>query len=68
MIYYLYFIEENIDTLPRRANLNLYPYFTPGNYSLYGIMNTNNYDTESELFKFAAYNIKNNTHNYKILT
>ena len=56
-----FFIEENIDTLPRRANLSLYPYFTPGNYSLYGIMNTNNYDTESELFKFAAYNIKNNT-------
>jgi hypothetical protein len=56
-----FFIEENIDTLPRRANLNLYPYFIAGNYNLYGIMNTNNYDTESELFKFAAYNIKNNT-------
>jgi hypothetical protein len=56
-----YFIEENIDTLPRRANLSLYPYFIQGNYNLFGIMNTNNYDTESELFKFAAYNIKNNT-------
>ena len=56
-----FFIEENIDTLPRRANLSLYPYFTAGNYNLYGIMNTNTYDTESELFKFAAYNIKNNT-------
>ena len=56
-----FFIEENIDTLPRRANLSLYPYFTPGDYNLFGIMNTNSYDNESELFKFAAYNIKNNT-------
>jgi len=56
-----FFIEENIDTLPRRANLSLYPYFVAGDYNLFGIMNTNNYDTESELFKFAAYNIKNNT-------
>ena len=56
-----FFIEENIDTLPRRANLNLYPYFVAGDYNLFGIMNTKNYDTESELFKFAAYNIRNNT-------
>jgi outer membrane protein OmpA-like peptidoglycan-associated protein len=56
-----FFIEENIDTLPRRANLSLYPYFTTGDYNLFGIMNTKSYDTESELFKFAAYNIRNNT-------
>ena len=56
-----FFIEENINTLPRRANLGLYPYFIKGDYNLFGIMNTRTYDTESELFKFAAYNIKNNT-------
>jgi outer membrane protein OmpA-like peptidoglycan-associated protein len=56
-----FFIEENIDTLPRRANLGLYPYFIKGDYNLFGIMNTRTYDTESELFKFAAYNIRTNT-------
>lgn len=49
-----YFIKDTIDTLPRRANLSLYPYFTPENHNLIGIMSTGKYDTESELFKFAA--------------
>lgn len=59
----IYTIKEDLNTLPRRSNLNLYPYFpTNGqSYNLIGIMNTDRYDTESELFKFAANNIKNNT-------
>ena len=57
----VYFLRDNIDTLPRRANLSLYPYFQfPTNdYSLVGIMATDNYNNESELFKFAASYIKN---------
>jgi hypothetical protein len=59
----IYTIKEDLNTLPRRSNLNLYPYFpTNGqSYNLIGIMNTDQYDMESELFKFAANNIKNNT-------
>lgn len=53
-----YFIVENLNTLPRRANLSLYPYFTAEKHNLIGIMGNSNYDTESELFKFAAYYIK----------
>jgi hypothetical protein len=55
-----YFVTENLNTIPRRANLQLYPYFNSGNYNLIGIMSTDNYDTESELMKFAATNIRNN--------
>ncbi len=56
-----FFIKESIDTIPRRANLQLYPYFQfPTNHNLIGIMTTDNYDTESELFKFAAKYIKEN--------
>lgn len=57
-----YFIKESIDTIPRRANLQLYPYFQfPTDHNLIGIMTSNgNYDTESELFKFAAKYIKEN--------
>jgi len=53
-----YFVKENIETLPRRANLNLYfngsPYFRAENHNLIGILSNSNYDNESELFKFAA--------------
>ncbi len=56
-----YIITERISDLPRRINLNLYPYFTQTNYNLIGIMGNSNYDTESELFKFAAYFIRNNS-------
>ena len=56
-----WFIKENIDTLPRRANLSLYPYFVSGDYTLYSIVNTQNFDNESELFKFASNYIKNDT-------
>lgn len=55
-----YWVTEYLNVIPRRANLNLYPYFVPGNYNLVSIMATDNYDTESELFKFAADNIKYN--------
>jgi hypothetical protein len=54
-----FFIKENIDTLPRTRNLSLYfnggsPYFTAEKHNLISIMATKTYDTESELFKFAA--------------
>jgi hypothetical protein len=55
-----YFVKDTLDTLPRRANLVLYsddggnPYFTYETHNLVGIMSTGNYDSESELFKFAA--------------
>jgi hypothetical protein len=53
-----YFVKENIETLPRRANLNLYfngsPYFRSENHNLVSILSNSNYDNESELFKFAA--------------
>ena len=55
-----FWVIDSLRDLPRRANLNLYPYFVSGDYSLVSIMATDNYDTESELMKFAAYNIKNN--------
>ena len=56
-----YLIKDTITDIPRRANLSLYPYFTPTNdASLIGILNASNFNTESELFKFAANNIKNN--------
>ena len=55
-----YWVTEYLNVIPRRANLALYPYFVPGDYNLVSIMATDNYDTESELFKFAADNIKNN--------
>ncbi len=55
-----YFVTENINTLPRRANLQLYPYFNSGNHNLISVMSNDNYDTESELMKFAAINIRQN--------
>ena len=55
-----YFIKDSFQDIPRRANLNLYPYFTQSDDNLIGIMLTKNYDTESELFKFAANNIRTN--------
>jgi hypothetical protein len=55
-----YFVTETLDTLPRRANLQLYPYFNSGNYNFISIMSTDNYNTESELMKFAALNMRLN--------
>ena len=53
-----YSVRETINTIPRRANLALYysstPYFNAERHNLVGIMTNSNYDTESELFKFAA--------------
>ena len=54
-------VFTDLSNLPRRANLNLYPYFVSNDYSLIGIaLSNSNYETESELFKFAASNIRNN--------
>ena len=55
-----YWVTDHLRVIPRRANLHLYPYFVPGEYTLISIMATDNYETESELFKFAAYNIREN--------
>jgi hypothetical protein len=53
-----YNVIEEFKLIPRRANLSLYyngtPYFVSRNHSLVGIMSNQNYDNESELFKFAA--------------
>jgi len=56
-----YFITEELKTLPRRANLSLYPYFTSSSHSYIGILTNDNFVTESELMKFAAWNIKENS-------
>jgi hypothetical protein len=54
-----YSVRDGINTLPRRANLNLYPYFERDqDHNLIGILTTSNYDNESELFKFASSYIK----------
>ena len=56
-----YFVTESLETIPRKANLNLYPYFVDGNYhSFISVLSTSDYSTESELMKFAAWNIKEN--------
>ena len=55
-----YLVRESFQDLPRKRNLNLYPYFVATENNLLGIMTTRNYDTESELFKFAANNIRTN--------
>ena len=52
---------ENLRDLARLDDLGLYPYFTQGTYNgLIGIMATDNYDQESKLMKFAAWNIREN--------
>ena len=56
-----YFVKDTLQDLPRRANLSLYPYFVATENNLVSIMTTKNYDTESELFKFAANNIRTNS-------
>jgi hypothetical protein len=47
--------------IPRLTNDGLYPYFTNSDYSLVGIMATENYDNESRLMQFAARNIRENS-------
>lgn len=49
-----YNITETLNTLPRRANLQLYPYFTPGNNTLISLFNQDNMEFESELVKFSS--------------
>jgi hypothetical protein len=51
----------DLGNLPRRANLQLYPYFVSSDNTLVSIMTNNNFSTESELFKFAASYIKDTT-------
>jgi hypothetical protein len=53
-----YFINENLNTFARRANLALYPYFVSQTHNLIGIMNTSSYEDESELMKFASWYIR----------
>lgn len=54
-----YFIQEELETLPVKSNLALYPYFNPKQHSLIGIIKNDDFNSESELMKFAAHNIKN---------
>jgi len=49
-----YSVTETLRDIPRRANLNLYPYFVKSDENLISIMSTDTFDSESELFKFAA--------------
>lgn len=52
-------IFENLSSLQRRANLQLYPYFnTDIRHTFVGYYTNTNYDNESELIKFAARNMK----------
>lgn len=52
---------ETLRDLSRLQDLGLYPYFTQGSYNnLVSIMTTNQYDSESQLMKFAAFNIREN--------
>lgn len=53
-----YFINETVRTLPRKANLSLYPYFVSSNHNLIGILSSGDDTTESELYRFAAHYIK----------
>ena len=56
-----YFVKENLETLPRRANLSLYPYFETNQYHSYiSIMTGDDFSNESEMMKFAEWNIKTN--------
>lgn len=55
-----YFITENLSAFTRRANLTFYPYFVPQKHNIVSIMSHQNYDDESELLKFAAWNINSN--------
>jgi len=67
-----YFVQEEILTLPRKANLKLYPSFTQSDYginknkkwnniSLVGVLTNSNYETESDLYKFASNRILKDT-------
>ena len=49
-----YMVKEEFVTLPRRANLNLYPYFQKTDKTLISIITASNFNGESELAKFAA--------------
>lgn len=55
-----YLVTEEIKTIPIKNNLQLYPYFpTNTKHTLISILNTNNYDNESNLTKFSNQFIKN---------
>ena len=69
-----YFIQETIETLPRKSNLSLYPYFKSSDYgvtnnvldswrdyNLVSVLDNTNYNNESELIKFASSYIQNDT-------
>lgn len=49
-----YDVRENFNTLPRKANLELYPYFTPTNNTLISLFNQDGLELESELVRFSS--------------
>ena len=56
-----YFVKEDFTTIPRKANLALYPYFETGQYhNFISIMAGQDYSNESDMMKFAEWNIKEN--------
>jgi hypothetical protein len=55
-----YLIIEDFKTIPIKNSLQLYPYFTQkNNQTLISILNSDNYDNESNLMKFSSNFIKN---------
>lgn len=54
-----YFIVEDLSTLPPTLNLGLYPYFTYKKHSLLSVLTSDDFENESELFRFASNYIKN---------
>jgi len=55
-----YLVIDYFENIPRRANLNLYPYFRSTNdRTLVSVFSSSNYEDESELFKFSSSYIKN---------
>jgi hypothetical protein len=54
-------VTENLRTIPRRANLNLYPYFQLQNHNLISVFKQQNLTNESELMKFAGTHLLSNS-------
>ena len=55
-----YTVTDSFSALPRRANLGLYPYFNTNlDHTLTSVLISDNFESESELFKFNANYIKN---------
>ena len=54
-------VTEDIRTIPRKSNLNLYPYFQLQNHNLISVFRQQNLTNESELMKFAGTHLLTNS-------